>query len=116
MINLRKDDGVADVIILIKTQAAHQLPHGLTDAAGYEYAEHDLKVKSFIVVFVVETNAGYVNVKIILYHVSTVYQIWCNCSVTDIINLDKETDLPLFHHYEGNIHVIITPLPSPHLI
>ena len=59
MINLRKDDGVADVIILIKTQAAHQLPHGLTDAAGYEYAEHDLKVNSIVFVVVVDTKENF---------------------------------------------------------
>ena len=34
-------------VLKLMFQAAHQLPHGLTDAAGYEYVEHDLKVKSF---------------------------------------------------------------------
>ena len=34
-------------VLRLMFQAAHHLPHGLTDAAGYEYAEHDLKVKSF---------------------------------------------------------------------
>ena len=32
--------------VIIISKAAHQLPHGLTDAAGYDYAEHDLKVES----------------------------------------------------------------------